>query len=594
MSKSLLKTFSLAIFVISLTTTVFAQQKFYINLNNRTDDVFHVVLYPKDLSQDNNVYQFASTAPGTYEEMDIGRYVKSFKAFDKNENEISTTHSSLNEWTISDPTSVNKIVYDVEDTWDTPVDSNRIYLMCGSSIEKDNVLINGQCVFGYFKGMQSYPIEVKLDYPKTWLVGTALTLDKDGYYEADTYDKIVDSPILLGNLTQSSLNVGNSKIDLFTYSKNGIVKSDDLVKSLKDVLNAESKFMNGLPVNHYTFLFHFEKYTAGAWEHSYSSEYIYREDSLSPKFVSDIRKTVAHEFFHIVTPLNIHSELISKFNFVHPNMSRHLWLYEGVTEWAANILELRGNLISLPDYLKVLQRKVNISENFDKSISLTYLGTHSTELQSQYPNIYMKGALVAGLLDIKLLELSNGKMGLREVINKLSKIYGPKKSFSEENFFNDFTKMTFQEIGDFFDKYVKGTEALPYDKYYHLLGIDYQKLGDLDSSKAVLGISFAYNGKNLVAAGVSQDSKNIGLVKAGDVIEKVNGKTLTIQNMRSIFGMLHQLKIGDNVNMTLNRDNKEVEVKLTIGPSRTKDIFTVDPNPTEKQLMLRKAWLKNL
>ena len=50
-------------------------------------------------------------------------------------------------------------------------------IMGGSSIEKDNVLINGQCVFGYFHGMQSEPVYVKIDYPKDWLAGTALKLD---------------------------------------------------------------------------------------------------------------------------------------------------------------------------------------------------------------------------------------------------------------------------------------------------------------------------------------------------------------------------------------------------------------------------------
>ena len=34
----------------------------------------------------------------------------------------------------------------------------------------------------------------------------------------------------------------------------------------------------------------------------------------------------AHEFFHIVTPLNIHSEIIEHFNFATPTPSQHLWL----------------------------------------------------------------------------------------------------------------------------------------------------------------------------------------------------------------------------------------------------------------------------
>ncbi len=160
---------------------------------------------------------------------------------------------------------------------------------------------------------------------------------------------------------------------------------------------------------HYTFLFHFGNISAGAWEHSYSSEYVCQEMPLAT-LQDNYRPVVAHEFLHILTPLKIHSELVAKFNFVKPVMSRHLWFYEGVTD----------------------------------------LGVHCTEMQDQYLNIYMKGAIVAGLLDIKLLQLSHEKRELRKVIHQLSQIYGPNKSFSEKIFFLDFTKLTYPEIGDFF------------------------------------------------------------------------------------------------------------------------------------------------
>ena len=103
-----------------------------------------------------------------------------------------------------------------------------------------------------------------------------------------------------------------------------MIKSADIVNMLKDILNAENDFMEGLPVKHYTFLFHFENIGAGAWEHSYSSEYILQEAPLTENFREEIKDIVAHEFFHILTPLNIHSELVAKFNFVKPVMSQHL------------------------------------------------------------------------------------------------------------------------------------------------------------------------------------------------------------------------------------------------------------------------------
>jgi predicted metalloprotease with PDZ domain len=48
---------------------------------------------------------------------------------------------------------------------------------------------------------------------------------------------------------------------------------------------------------------------------------------------------VSHEFFHIVTPLSIHSKEIQDFDYNDPKMSQHLWMYEGVTEYFANLFK---------------------------------------------------------------------------------------------------------------------------------------------------------------------------------------------------------------------------------------------------------------
>ncbi len=585
----------LFLFLFVILPSLFAQQKFYLDLNDRSSDVFKVTLVPEKLSDENKIYQFASTAPGTYERMDLGRFVTSFKAYDNSGNEIETKHESINQWSISNPEKVAKIVYDIEDTWHTPVDSDYIFMMGGSSIEDDNVLINGQCVFGYFHGMQSEPVYVKIDYPKDWLAGTALKLDDNGFYEAESYDQIVDSPILLGKLTKESTTVSKTNVDVYTYSKTGLIKSSDILESIEDILKAEDKFTEGLPVDHYTFLFHFEDKSAGAWEHNYSSEYVYREDTLSERLIQNIRSTVAHEFFHVVLPLNIHSELIEKFNFEKPVMSQHLWLYEGVTEWAANILELRDSLISLDDYLKVLQQKLTYAENFSDTISLTYLGVHSVDLQKDYVNIYEKGAIVPGLLDIRLLQLSNGKLGLREVINELSHKYGPHKPFSEKTFFDDFTAMTYPEIADFFGKYVKGTEPLPLKEYYAKIGINYEEEAGFDSSQVSLGIQVGFDGKNFIIAGVDEETPNGAKLKDGDIVDKVEGEKLSFMNARKIFTQINNAhKVGDTITMTVVRNGEPVDLELQLSARKNKNVFSVNENATEKEIELRNAWMRNL
>src|SRR5512135_3219319 len=76
-----------------------SQQVFEVNLKDASVDSFKVTVIPEHLTGVNNVFQFASTAPGTYQVMDIGRFVNDFRAYDKSGEAIPTNHSSTNQWT---------------------------------------------------------------------------------------------------------------------------------------------------------------------------------------------------------------------------------------------------------------------------------------------------------------------------------------------------------------------------------------------------------------------------------------------------------------------------------------------------------------
>jgi predicted metalloprotease with PDZ domain len=263
-------------------------------------------------------------------------------------------------------------------------------------------------------------------------------------------------------------------VEIFTYSKTDKIESAQLLGAMDGMLQAAGRFLGKLPVDRYTFLYHFEDRPAGAWEHSLSSTYVLAEGEFTDsvgRFITDI---AAHEFFHIVTPLNIHSEIIGRFDFVTPVPSQHLWLYEGTTEWAAHAMQLRAGLKSPEDYLEKIIQKMQIDRaNYDSTYSLRELAlsSYSDSGQSQYGNIYMRGALTAGLLDIRLLELSGGTRGLQDVIAELTRKYGKRRAFPEATLVDTLVAMTHPEIQDFFDRYVWESERLPMAEYYGRLGI---------------------------------------------------------------------------------------------------------------------------
>lgn len=332
---------------------------------------------------------------------------------------------------------------------------------------------------------------------------------------------------------------------------------------------------------------------AGALEHSYSSLFVF---PAMGGISQEIKDDLAHEFLHILTPLNLHSNIIQPFNFEVPTAFQHTWLYEGVTEWASDIMQLRSGLITTDEYLKRISDKLTINDRFSQNISLTELSknVYDEAITIQFLNFYNKGAVTAAFLDIGLLELSGGKRGLREVFLELLDKYGKDKPFPEDEFFEIFISITYPEIEQFINDYVKSTTPLPCEEYMAKLGFKYIPERLSDDTRPSLGIEMGMNDKQqLTILGISEISSQAGL-NAEDVPLKILGIEVSMTTAREIFGKLHSMKIGDMVDIVVQRGDKEVEVSVPLQQRMDKYIFEEMENLTEEQKMLREAWSKNL
>lgn len=561
---------------------------------------FQVKLELPKLKKDQAIYQFAATAPGTYQVMDMGRFVRKFEAFDAKGKPLGSKQLTTNQWQLEQPAKTREIRYTIAETWDAPVTEHPIYRMCGSTLDTDHALLNGQTILGYPQGWQGKPLRLKLNYPTAWKAGTVLAADAQGYYHLKSYDHAVDSPILLGRLTEATTKLGDADVALYCYSKTDQVQAQPLLGHMQTMLQAAQSFLGGsLPVKRYAFLYHFGDKTAGAWEHSYSSEYVLREAPLTDESAQGVVDIAAHEFFHIVTPLNIHSEIIEQFNFVQPTGSEHLWLYEGVTEWASHTMQLRGGLVPLPDYLSTLHDKVVYDRTrTDTTYSLSRLGLNSfsDEGQRQYGNIYQRGALTATLLDLRLLELSGGKRGLRDVLLQLAKQYGPDRPISEKTFFEDFAKLTYPEIGDFFARYIQKAEPLPLQEYFAKVGVRYDPVLRTGRQVASLGKStYTIKDAEVYFNQVSAPLQAAGIM-SGDQLVGLDGAFVDRRNYIALLNQVPARAPGSELTVAVRRNgaNQTVKVKLPATEEVRRYNFAPDPTATPAQLALRQAWMTNL
>lgn len=603
---------SLLLFFVSLAYSQNTVYRYSINLNKIEDHKLPVTLIAPKMDKEEVIFRMPKMVPGTYHEYDFGRFVSSFRAYDNEGARLPVEKIDNSSWKISSAKNLAKITYKVRETWHPKDKENFVFEPVGTNFDVGkNYVLNSNAVFGYFDDMKRLKYDVSITKPLNFYASTAMIpvrtdADHDEFVTPDYYE-LVDMPIMYTIPDTTIFRVGQTQILISVYSEGGVITSKMLAGEMKKLVEAQEKYFNGnMPVKKYAYLVYFDDHTnsgaAGALEHNQSSLY-YLVEGDTQGLLAQFVIFASHEFLHIVTPLSIHSEQIENFDYAHPKMSEHLWLYEGVTEYTAGIVMLRGGLMDENQFLDFLRNKIIVSRYFNDTLPFTVMSKNVLDkYENQYVNVYQKGALIAACLDIKLRSLSDGKYSVKEMMNDLSKRYGKDRAFKDDELINVITKMTYPEIGEFFADYVEGPNLLPYKEIFNLVGIDYvssEKRKVFTLGNISLNISPGID--HIVITKVS-DMNKFGVemgYKEGDEIVSINGKELVPTQYREF---MHELftnsKVGDEMTMEVLRkdDNGNAETVTLKAPMMkvegvVQNTLEVNPDASEQQLKLRKAWL---
>jgi len=552
--------------------------------------------------------------PGTYAIYDFGRFLNNFKAYDSLGNELTVRNITENRWLITNAKRLYKLKYRVEDTYDTKLD-NKIFEPAGTSIEEGKVFVmNTFGFFGYLDGMKNMPFELQVTRPDNFYGSTSLkhglTTGNTDTFLADNYFDFHDSPILFCQPDTAIIPIGNCEVLVSVYSPKKKLKADEVRGMVAQTMDAQRKYLGGtLPVDRYSILIYlFDGMSAtgasGALEHCYSTAFSMPESD-AKDLEQTIKDVTAHEFFHIVTPLNIHSEQIADYDFINPQMSKHLWMYEGCTEYAAHHVQVKYGIIDFEDYIDDIKQKMTTAQFYNDTLPFTVMSKGALDTyKDQYGNVYQKGALIGMCLDIKLRQLSGGKYGIQTLMKDLSKKYGKDNFFLDDNLFAEIATMTYPEIGTFLVKHVDGNQPLPFKEVLGAVGIDFipeRKVQKLTFGKP--GIGFNPETGRLVVKhtlNISEFAKKLGL-SAGDEFVALNGEAVTMENAQDLFAAFQTETVpGAKVKVTVARKNKEgqfeekvLKAKAILSETTEKNVVVPTANPSAEQLEVRKAWLES-
>ena len=609
-----------------------ARYEYTVDLTHVVDDKVKVELLPPTVATNQITFHFPKVIPGTYAVQDYGRFVSRFEVRDKKGVLMPSVKIDTNSWQINNASHIGKISYWIEDSFDTKLKGPVIFWPAGTNIEAGkNYIINPAGFFGYFDELKEMPLIVNVIRDDALYGSTGLIPEKTGAplptinnevdppqekkmdtYQGESFDRLVDSPLMYAQADTAIIKVANTDVLIGVYSPNQRVTAKEIAGSINKVLMAQKEYLGGtLPVEKYAFIFYFTDkmvMSFGALEHSYSSFYFMPERSVETMSRS-LQDFAAHEFFHIVTPLNIHSEEIGNFDFNNPKMSRHLWLYEGVTEYFSGNMQVKYGLITPNQYLNDLREKMLMADQFRDDLAFTELSKHIIDKYGdQFYNVYQKGALIGLCLDIKLRQLSDGRYGLQNLVLDLSKKYGKDKAFHDDQLFTEIGKMTYPEVELFLNTYVAGASPLPLSEILKLVGVDYEKLVEDRSYNLGFGsnniTTITFRNKMRFAFQNCDMLSNQGVllgIKNGDILIKINDELLPPagEEARAIMAR-HRTALteGQTLSYTVLRKNDagnfiETTLEAPVTPviNRRIHVISFDPKATEAQLKLRRAWL---
>jgi len=499
--------------------TCYAQNKFAIDLTEcGSDEVQVVFMLAQPPEKDVIRFSFPATVPGTYATLDYGRFVKSFVARDASGAALTVKKEGHNTFVITGANKLKELAYQVEDVMDQILKKNPIFQPASTNFECGrNFFLNNGGIFGFIEGEANEPVLIEVKKPGELYGATSLPLltaqPNQQVYKARNYHQLIDCPIMFSKPDTAVFYVNTTRVTISVFDVRGTLRARQFYAALERDMKAVAKVLPALPVTDYTFIIYvddhrelgnalngqmgffkkvklamkYRNFGVGALEHGNSSTYYLADlgdDVKVPgmSLESQLADAAIHEFMHIITPLGLHSQYLGEFDYIRPVMSKHLWLYEGVTEYFAQYVKFKGGVYTEEEFLKAMGKKFAAGSKFPvKDMSFTEMSANvlDKKYHDQYLQVYDRGAALAMLLDGEIRRLTGGQKTLLDVVLTLNARYGAEKSFDENNFFDEFTKEVDPALRHFFATYIEGRNPWqPNDQLKGMHLVYYEQLVD--------------------------------------------------------------------------------------------------------------------
>ena len=477
-------------------------------------------------------------------------------------------------------------------------------------VEAGFAMINGAPTYLTPVDEVKRPYEVIIQPAAEWRVSTTALPELGGgahRYRAPDYDTLVDSPILVGNPAIHEFTVSGKRHALVNIGEEGVFDGVRAARDLETIVRAHEQFWGSLPYDRYLFMNVLTsvpgQIPGGGLEHRNSTLL------MASRWTTRTRgaylgwlELASHELFHAWNGKRLRPTELGPFNYEDENLTRGLWVVEGMTDYYGELLVHRAGLSAQSEYLDALANKIEeLQTTPGRAVQPVDLASFDAWIKYYRPDentpnasvsYYTKGAVLAFLLDARIRKATGGAKSLDDVMRAAYEKYSGGRGFLPDEFRTAAEQVSGINLGSFWAAGIQGTGELDYAEALEVLGLRFRPVAPTDSSaRAWLGATTRNDAGRLVVTQVRRDTPAFA---AG---VNVDDEIIAIDEFRvradQLTARLAQYRPGDSVTLLVARRDQLIRlpVQLKAEPARQWRL-EVNPGATDAQQRQRARWLQ--
>ncbi|MBI1966701.1 MAG: M61 family metallopeptidase [Gemmatimonadetes bacterium] len=486
--------------------------------------LFHVKAEFLTAGKDTLFVSLPAWSPGAYEIQNYARYVRHFGARNPAGRPLFWDRVDKDTWRVSTGGATSVVV-----EFDYLADAVDLSL---ASLRSDFGQFLGTNLFLFEEGQLDRPAEVRFALPSGWRVATALRPGAAGSYTAPDYHELADAMTFVGQFSLDSLQVDAKWIRIAVWPAAAYTApvARSLRSSVERIAGVQNRLMGGPPYDTYTLFFNVYRQPipfAGGLEHGASQFDIMPAHGFADEagnLGSFMTPLMAHESFHLWNVKRIRPAELWPYDYHAEQFTPLLWWSEGVTDYYADLTNLRAGLWTDGEFIGNLDANVRQVESAPEPWSVED-GSVATWIDEVFVNssqlYYSKGSVLGLLLDISIRDATDNAKSLDDVMRALyARYYRQAKGFRTADLLGLLREAGMPDVDGFYQRYINGRDPLPYEQVLPKAGLAVERR---TTSNVFLGVSMAVDpeGHIVVQEVVPGSSADAVGLQPGDVLLKV-------------------------------------------------------------------------